>query len=295
MQLTRGARALKVWVSIQHFGLDAFRAAVDRALDLAERARARIEASPHLELVAPPSLGVLCFRRVVPGASEDVVEAVNAQIVPRIAADGRSFISSTRLRGRYALRMVVLNHSTGPDHVDALLDFIESAPIDVSLTAPPDEADRDYAEGRGSGAGFIRSSRFEGIDLAAISLFAGLAGDQLEAIERVSYERTVEAGEPLIAQWDNSRELLVLLEGAARVLGAGGEVLREVPTGDFVGEIAALEWHAGFTYTRTATVIATSPVRLLVIPEGTVPVLARDVPVIGERLRAAMKDHLPTV
>lgn len=295
MQLTRGARALKVWVSIQYFGLDAFRAAVDRSLDLAEHARTRIETSKTLELVAPPSLGVLCFRRVIPGAPEEVQEAVNAQLVPKVAAGGDAFISSTRLRGRYALRMVVLNHSTGQEHVDALLDFLESEPVDATAAAPSADADRDYAYGRGSGAGFIRSSRFEGVDLGAIPLFGGLTPDELEQIERVSYERTVPTGEPLIAQWDNSRELLVLLEGTAHVVDGGGRVLREVPTGDFVGEIAALEWHAGFTYTRTATVVATSPVRLLVIPEGTVPVLARDLPLVGVRLREAMKAHLPTV
>lgn len=295
MQLTRGARALKVWVSIQYFGLDAFRSAVDRSIDLAEHARARIEASPTLKLVAPPSLGVLCFRRVVPGAPEEVQEAVNAQLVPKVAAGGEAFISSTRLRGRYALRMVILNHSTGREHVDALLDFLESEPVDATAAAPAAEADHDYAYGRGSGAGFVRSSRFEGVNLAAIPLFEGLTPDELEQVERVSYERFVAAGEPLIAQWDNSRELLVLLEGSARVVAADGRVLREVPAGDFVGEIAALEWHAGFTYTRTATVVATTPVRLLVIPEGTVPVLARDLPLVGDRLRAALKAHLPTV
>ncbi len=63
LQLTRTSRALKVWVSIQTFGLDAFRAAIDRAIELAEHAAERVESSDSLELLRPPSLGIVCFRR----------------------------------------------------------------------------------------------------------------------------------------------------------------------------------------------------------------------------------------
>ena len=63
LQLTRTSRALKIWVSLQLFGLDAFRAAIDRSLDLAAAACRRVEASDRLELMAPSSLGVVCLRR----------------------------------------------------------------------------------------------------------------------------------------------------------------------------------------------------------------------------------------
>ena len=46
LQLTRACRALKLWISIRYFGLHAFRAAVDRCLDLAQHAQARIESAP---------------------------------------------------------------------------------------------------------------------------------------------------------------------------------------------------------------------------------------------------------
>ena len=63
LQLTRASRAFKLWLSLRTFGVAAFRAAIDRSLDLAELARRRIEASDRLELAAPPSLGIVCFRR----------------------------------------------------------------------------------------------------------------------------------------------------------------------------------------------------------------------------------------
>ena len=63
LQLTRASRAIKVWLAIQTFGVDAFRAAIDRAIDLTLEAQRRVEADDRLELVTPASLGVLTFRR----------------------------------------------------------------------------------------------------------------------------------------------------------------------------------------------------------------------------------------
>ena len=63
LQLTRASRAIKVWLAIETFGLDAFRATIDRAIDQALAAQARIEADPRLELVTPASLGIVTFRR----------------------------------------------------------------------------------------------------------------------------------------------------------------------------------------------------------------------------------------
>ena len=63
LQLTRASRAIKVWLAIETFGLDAFRAAIDRAIDQTLAAQARIEADARLELVTPACLGSLTFRR----------------------------------------------------------------------------------------------------------------------------------------------------------------------------------------------------------------------------------------
>ena len=71
LQLSRMCRALKVWMSIQAFGLAAFRGAVDHSLDLAEEAAARVEASDELELLAPVELSVVALRRVPPGMTDE--------------------------------------------------------------------------------------------------------------------------------------------------------------------------------------------------------------------------------
>src|SRR5215203_7406633 len=99
VQLSRVCRALKLWVSLEYFGVDAFRKAIDRALDLARLAQARIEASEELELLVPPALGVVCFRRRLGGAQdEDELAHFNAALVEGLAECGEGVVSSTRLR-----------------------------------------------------------------------------------------------------------------------------------------------------------------------------------------------------
>ncbi len=65
--------------------------------------------------------------------------------------------------------------------------------------------------------------------------------------------------------------------------------------GDFFGELAALDWDAGYGYSRTATVMATSYMRLLVSSSDEPARLVDDVPVIESRIRAAVKRDLQRV
>ena len=62
LQLSRSFRALKVWMSVQTFGMAAFRRAVSKGMELAARAEAYVGESPHLEMLTPVSLGIVCFR-----------------------------------------------------------------------------------------------------------------------------------------------------------------------------------------------------------------------------------------
>jgi glutamate/tyrosine decarboxylase-like PLP-dependent enzyme len=132
LQLTRSPRALKVWLSVRFFGLEPFRAAIDHAFDLALAADARIRAARAFELLSPASLGIVCFRRVTDGAGhrvtgEAALERMNAELVRKLAESGYGLISSTRVRGRYALRFCIMGHRTGAADVLGLLDWLEAA------------------------------------------------------------------------------------------------------------------------------------------------------------------------
>ena len=142
LQLSRMARAFKIWTSIRYFGLDAFRAAIDRALDLALAAQRHIEASEHLELLLPAHLGIVCFRRRFPGVDDEArLDAMNAALVHALDESGYGLVSSTRLRGRYAIRLCVLNHTSGLRDVLDVLSWLETH--DVAVPAADDIAGPD--------------------------------------------------------------------------------------------------------------------------------------------------------
>lgn len=126
LQLTRSFRALKVWMSIQTFGMEAFRSAVGRGMALADRAGAWVEASPWLELLTPPSLGVVCFRaKPRDGMSEEALEALNEEVQARVIRSGTAMMSSTRLRGTWSLRLCIMAHHTTWRDVEETLQAIE--------------------------------------------------------------------------------------------------------------------------------------------------------------------------
>jgi glutamate/tyrosine decarboxylase-like PLP-dependent enzyme len=127
LQLTRSFRALKVWMSVQTFGLAAFRRAVARGIELADRAAAYVEASATLEMLSPASLGVVCFR-VNPrrrGMDEGALEGLNEAVQARVIDSGTAMMSSTRLRGVYSLRLCIMAHHTTWRDVEETLAAIE--------------------------------------------------------------------------------------------------------------------------------------------------------------------------
>jgi len=110
-QLSRGSRAVKLWLSMQVFGLTAFRAAIDRGIDLAEHAERVIERTPAFAIVTPASLGIVTFR--VAGGN-----ARNAELAELAVADGYVAPSSTVLRGRTVLRLCTINPRTTDDEIE---------------------------------------------------------------------------------------------------------------------------------------------------------------------------------
>jgi glutamate/tyrosine decarboxylase-like PLP-dependent enzyme len=288
LQLSRAWRALKIWLSIRSFGLDAFRAAIDRGLDLARHAERRIESSPAFELLSPASLGVVCFRRRFPGVSDELeLASLNAALNDAVNASGTAFLTSTRLRGRYALRLCILNHTTTEEAVDATLDFLEQAQPEPVAGGPGLRESREIEVK----ASRLRQSTARAAALDDVSLFRSLGVDHRRWILEISRELEVAAGEVIVEQWDSSRDFYVVLDGAVDVLD-GERRLAERRLGDYFGEIAALDWGSSFGYARTATVVARGPARLLVVPFPYLQELARRFPDVDRQLREAAGDRL---
>lgn len=123
--LSRGSRALKIWLAIKHFGLARYRAVISRTMDLARHAQDMLEAMPDIQVVSPAVLSVVCFRYVPSGESDErSIEAVNQEIRRRIWDSGRAMITSTRVRGRYVLRLCVVNHNTRRKDVEEVVRLV---------------------------------------------------------------------------------------------------------------------------------------------------------------------------
>ena len=291
-QLTRSFRALKVWLSLRTFGVAAFRTAIDNALDLAEHARDRIEASDTLELAAPASLGIVCFRRRLPGADEPAVERAHASMLAALEASGIGLVSSTRLHGRHTLRMCILNYTSRAEHVDAVLDLLERAPVDGATT--PAFGYERHPDVRQSWLRSQHNGAAAGVDAAVLAeapLLALLTDEHVALAAELAVERHEPAQATIVAQWDTSRDFFVLLEGAAEVR-VDGELVASLAPGDFFGELAALDWGAGFGYPRLASVTATAPVRLLVFPDGNLNDLLFIAPELSEAIEQAVRERL---
>ncbi len=295
VQLTRNARALKVWVSMQYFGVEAFAAAIDRSLDLARLVCDRIAASDVLELMAPPSLGVVCFRRRFPGEDDDVADGHNAGLVVALEQSGLGLVSSTMLRGRYALRMCVLNHTTTAADIERLMDFFHSA-APTTVGAPSAGASAAGATGGYQRDHQIRSAPLRrrtasdaarGVPVAALTglaLFEHLGVGDLERVAALAQIEERAAAESIVEQWEASLDFYVIVAGRVEVL-VDAVAVAELTGGEFFGELGALDWGAGYGYPRTASVRALEPTRLLTFPAGSMNELARDHPQIAHEIR----------
>src|SRR3954452_10067328 len=116
VQLSRGVRALKLWLSVQVFGVAAFRDAVAQGIALAEHAEAVLRERPGWEIVTPASLGIVCFAHT--GGDE-------SGIAEGMVAEGYAAPSTTVLRGRTVLRLCTINPRTTFEDIEATIERME--------------------------------------------------------------------------------------------------------------------------------------------------------------------------
>jgi glutamate/tyrosine decarboxylase-like PLP-dependent enzyme len=112
IQLTRGFQALKLWMSLKVFGLNAFRKAIARGIALAELAEKVLRESPCWEIVTPAQMGIVTFRYVPLSRSSAEVDAINRQLVEDMNVDTFAVVGLAVLKGRIALRVCTINPRT---------------------------------------------------------------------------------------------------------------------------------------------------------------------------------------
>lgn len=127
IQLSRTFRAFKIWMSVQSFGMRAFRDSVENGLVLAEKAQNYIQESTNLQLLSPAILSIFCFRFNPKNSnlSESAIEEINRKILVRVFWEDDAFMSSTMVNGAFTLRICIVNHTTTWNDVKETLDAVE--------------------------------------------------------------------------------------------------------------------------------------------------------------------------
>jgi CRP-like cAMP-binding protein len=122
--------------------------------------------------------------------------------------------------------------------------------------------------------------------LQGVPLFASCSKAELERIASLADELDLAEGATLIREGERGREFLVIVDGTVRVTRRG-KTVRDSGAGDFIGEIALIS-----DVPRTATVTATSPVRLLVITDRAFRGLIEEMPSIATKVLQSLGERL---
>ena len=139
IQLGRRFRALKAWVIFRSLGREGIASRLRESVRLAQVLADWIKSDNRFKLVAPVSMGVVCFRfvrAVVPTrrgdagpgsptpATEERLDQLNSEIVERINASGRAYLTQTKLRGRTVMRIGLGNVLTTEEHLRKAWEII---------------------------------------------------------------------------------------------------------------------------------------------------------------------------
>lgn len=132
MELSRRFRALKLWLSLRYHGLEAFRAAIQKDLDHAQRLAGAIKDSPAFELAGPVELSAICFRhRLAADACEGTRNRFNLALLKRIVSRGRVYLSNAELKGRFRLCACIVNHLTKDADIDVVVPEVLDAASEI--------------------------------------------------------------------------------------------------------------------------------------------------------------------
>ena len=123
-QLSRNAKAFKVWMSIKAYGMKRLRDMIQKDIDLTDYLNEQVKKSKDFELVADSKLAVSCFRYVGNMTSKEDIVDFNRLLMPELEKDGRVFIMGTQLKGDYAIRACFINHRKTKETTDYLLEVI---------------------------------------------------------------------------------------------------------------------------------------------------------------------------
>ena len=131
VQLTRGFRALKLWMSLKAFGVEAFREAIEIGIQNAVLTEMELRKNQHWEIITSASLGIVTFRFVSRSKSEAELSQLNSDMANEMILSGYAMLSPTVMHGKTVLRMCTINPRTSP--VDITTTIAKLADIGMAM------------------------------------------------------------------------------------------------------------------------------------------------------------------
>lgn len=120
-ELSRGFKALKIWMSLKEHGREKYAQMIAQNNRQAEYLAHLVNQHPELELTAPVSMSITCFRMIHPDFSESQLRELNREILLRLQEEGIASPSSTILNGKFTLRVANVNQRTRMEDMDLLV------------------------------------------------------------------------------------------------------------------------------------------------------------------------------
>jgi aromatic-L-amino-acid decarboxylase len=124
VDLTRAFKALKAWMCMKAYGVDAFARLIEQNVEQTRYLVQKIEEHPRLELLAPAPLNVACFRFRAEGLPAAELDRLNTEILLRVQESGAAVPSSTVVNGAFAIRVCNVNHRATRSDIDTLLEAV---------------------------------------------------------------------------------------------------------------------------------------------------------------------------
>ena len=132
LDTTRGFRALKIWMMLKEHGVEKFGQLIDQGIAQAKYLTGLISRQPMLEMMAPTTVDIVCFR-FNPGDRDDAtLRKLNIEIMLRMQEAGVAAVSDTMVKGRHCLRAAICNHRTRRADLDLLVQEVLRIGNDLS-------------------------------------------------------------------------------------------------------------------------------------------------------------------
>ena len=126
IQLGRRFRSLKLWFIIRYFGVDGLAARIKNHIELAKEFAEWIKAEKDFELMAPVPFSTVCFRFNPGMKDEDELNIINENLLEKINASGKLFLSHTKLNGKFVIRLTIGSIRHEAKHVENAWELIKS-------------------------------------------------------------------------------------------------------------------------------------------------------------------------